>query len=88
MTNSERDDLLIEISKNVAVINTKLDADFRALHGNGQPGLIYNVGAIKERVQAIEDAHKAEGKHIGFIAVIVAFCVNTGLGLYAIFKHN
>ena len=36
-------------------IETKLDNDFHALHGNGKPGLIEKVAALEEKVNLMMD---------------------------------
>lgn len=80
MTNKERDELLIRIDERLGVINGKLERDYKVLHGNGQPGLI-------SRVQSLENQHRTESKHIGVIAAVIAFGVNSALAIYAIFKN-
>lgn len=49
MTPFERD-----VIDRLGRIETKLNADFATLHGNGQPGLVQKQAALETRVSAIE----------------------------------
>lgn len=81
MTNDERDELLIRIDERLKDIREDLKHDYKILHGNGQPGLI-------SKVQALEDQHKSESKHLGIIAGIIAWAITTITAFYAaVFKQ-
>lgn len=56
MTDSKRDELLLQIWQKLGEIDTKLNADYRALHGNGSPGLVEKHNELEKRVQAVEQA--------------------------------
>lgn len=87
MTNEQRDKLLIQISCDITEIKTKQNADYKLLHGNGTPGLVTKCEGFDKRITKIEDDHKKDAKHYGIIAGVVAFIVNAGIALYAIFKN-
>lgn len=88
MTDTQRDALLVRMSQDVAEIKVKLEVDYRALHGNGHPGLIQNHSDLDKRVQTLEDQHKSESKHHGAIAVVIAFIINAAIAIYAAFKNS
>lgn len=79
MTNTERDELLIRIDERLRVIDSKLAADYKVIHGNGQPGLI-------TRVQALEDQHKSESKHLGAVAGVSGFLLSLAVAIYTALK--
>ena len=83
MTSFERD-----VIDRLGRIETKLDADFRALHGNGRPGLIDKHTMLEDRVQVLEDQHKSESKHLGLVAVVVGFLINGAISVYGAFFKN
>lgn len=76
-----------EVIDRLARIETKLDADYRALHGNGKPGLIEELDCVKHRVQSLEDYHKTHDKGAGKLAQIVGWIATTAIAAYAAFKH-
>lgn len=54
MRNFERD-----VIDRLGRIETKLDADYRVLHGNGHPGLVEKTGDHDKRILALENAVKS-----------------------------
>lgn len=56
MTDSKRDELLLQIWQKLGEIDTKLNADYKALHGNGSPGLVEKHNDLEKKVQAIDQA--------------------------------
>lgn len=81
MTDAERDELLIRLDERTRKITEELDADFRALYGNGKPGLV-------ERVQKIEDWQAARQHHWGAAAAVIGFIINAAVAVYAIVKKT
>ena len=67
-------------------IETKLDNDFRALHGNGQPGLIEKHEKLESRVKSIEDAMKTQSGIAGKVVIGLAWLVTTAIALYNLFR--
>ena len=57
MTESDRDKILLEIQKQLGEIITKLNADYRALYGNGKKGLLDEHHDLELRVQQVEQAN-------------------------------
>ena len=53
MTEFERD-----VIDRLGRIETKLDSDYRALHGNGKPGLIDRVASVEQRLLVTEIQEK------------------------------
>ncbi len=64
MNEAKRDELLLDIHKMLGEMNTKLNADYRALHGNGQKGLIDKHNDLEKQVQRIEDAQQPSNKEL------------------------
>ena len=54
MTDAKRDELLLQIWAKLGEIDTKLNADYRALHGNGTPGLVDKHNELEKKVLALE----------------------------------
>ena len=59
-------------------IETKLDNDFRAIHGNGQPGLL-------QRVSKLEEQQKLMTSRQGWLKEAIAWLVATAIAIYAAF---
>ena len=59
-------------------IETKLDNDFLAIHGNGQPGLL-------TRVAKLEEQQKLTASKQNWVKETIAWLVATGLAIYAAF---
>lgn len=77
-----------EVIDRLARIETKLDADYRILHGNGKPGLIEDLEGLKGRVQSLEDHHKSQDKGFGKLGQIVGWLVTTAIACYAVLQHH
>lgn len=77
-----------EVIDRLARIETKLDADYRAIHGNGKPGLIEDLDSLKHRVQSLEDHHKNQDKGFGKLGQIVGWLITTAIACYAVIKHH
>lgn len=67
-------------------IETKLDTDYRTLHGDGKPGLVDKLDALEDRVRDLETDRASKQRHWGATAVVAGFVVNTAIALYAIVK--
>lgn len=67
-------------------IETKLDNDYKELHGNGKPGLLDEFDALEDRVRDLEIKQEEKQKHYGVIAGAVAFIINAAIALYALVK--
>ena len=67
-------------------IETKLDTDYRTLHGDGKPGLVDKLDALEDRVRDLETDRASKQRHWGAVAVAAGFVVNTAIALYAIVK--
>lgn len=70
-------------------IETKLDSDFRALYGNGQPGLITKHVQLEQRVSALEQAARTQSGVAGKVILFLAWLITTIIAAYAaFFKHT
>ncbi len=80
MTDSEKE-LLIRIDERTKDILEALARDYKALHGNGSPGLL-------ARVQKLEDMHQTENTTLRKYGAFIAWLVTTALALYSAIKHH
>lgn len=69
-----------EVIERLASIEVKLDADYRALHGNGKPGLL-------DRVNKLENSMYAGGMVYRVIVSIAAWIITTAVAIYAALKN-
>ena len=79
MTDAERDELLIRLDERTKKIASDLENDYKALYGNGQPGLV-------SRVQKLEDWKDSKQKHYGTLACVIGFIINAVIAMYAALK--
>jgi hypothetical protein len=73
-------DFECEVIERLTSIEVKLDADYRALHGNGKPGLI-------DRVNKLENSMYAGGFLYRTIVSFVAWFVALVVAIYAAVKN-
>ena len=69
-----------EVIDRLARIETKLDADYTALHGNGKPGLL-------DRVSKLENSMYAGGFLYRTIVSFIAWLVALAVAVYAALKN-
>lgn len=69
-----------EVIERLTSIEVKLDADYRALHGNGKPGLL-------DRVNKLENSMYAGGFLYRTIVSFVAWFVALAVAIYAAVKN-
>ena len=75
-----------EVIDRLARIETKLDNDFRALHGNGQPGLLEKHEKLENRVQTLEQLVKTQSGIAGKVIIAFAWLVTTAIAFYNLFR--
>ncbi len=73
---------IAEIKVDIAKITTKLDADYRALHGNGKPGLVQEVTDHEVRLARLEEKNASRGT----MWIVLGFILNAAISMVAIFK--
>lgn len=76
-----------EVIDRLGRIETKLDNDFRALHGNGQPGLIEKTQKLEQRVKSLEDMAKTQSGIAGKVIVGLAWLVTTAIAFYNLLRR-
>lgn len=69
-----------EVIERLTSIEVKLDADYRALHGNGKPGLL-------DRVNKLENSMYAGGFLYRTIVSFIAWFVALAVAIYAAVKN-
>lgn len=90
MTKFEQEifDRLGEVKASIARIETKLDADYRALHGNGSPGLVTRTGALEKAVATMSERMDAHERSGGRIVAFLGWLATAITAVYAaIFKQ-
>ena len=83
MTSYEKEviERLTKIESDIGNLHEYLNADFKVLHGNGQPGLVH-------RVTVLETNQKAKENHFGIVAGIIGFIINAAIAIYAALKNQ
>ena len=74
-----------EVIDRLGRIETKLDNDYLALHGNGQPGLIVKHEKLENRVQTLEQKIETQSGIAGKIVIALAWLVTTAIACYNLF---
>lgn len=69
-----------EVIERLTSIEVKLDADYRALHGNGKPGLL-------DRVNKLENSMYAGGFLYRTVVSFIAWFVALAVAIYAAVKN-
>ena len=69
-----------EVIERLTSIEVKLDADYRALHGNGKPGLLY-------RVNKLENSMYAGGMLYRAVVSVIAWVITLAVAVYAALKN-
>ncbi len=69
-----------EVIERLTSIEVKLDADYRALHGNGKPGLL-------DRVNKLENSMYAGGMLYRAVVSVIAWIVTLAVAIYAALKN-
>lgn len=69
-----------EVIERLTSIEVKLDADYRALHGNGKPGLL-------DRVNKLENSMYAGGFLYRTVVSFVAWLIAVAVAVYAAVKN-
>lgn len=69
-----------EVLQRLTAIEVKLDADYRALHGNGKKGIL-------DRVADIENKIYSGGVLYRIIVGIIAWLTTTAIAIYGAIKN-
>lgn len=78
--------LVRDIYADVREIKTKLESDYRALYGNGQPGLVAKVASIEQDVAVIKAKQSWWGSAIAGWLSVIAFIITTIISIIALVK--
>ena len=72
MTLEEIGDIVNEIRADIKVMQHDLSADYKAIHGNGKPGLIEDVHQLQVKVEKLETRHSLTREIIGHLITLLA----------------
>ena len=76
--------IIREIYAEVREIKTKLESDYRALYGNGHPGLIEDVANLKRELAIIKAKQSWFGTALAGWLSVVAWLVTTAVSVVSI----
>lgn len=76
-----------EVIDRLGRIETKLDNDFRALHGNGQPGLIEKHEKLENRVSTLEQRIATQSGIAGKVVIGIAWLITTLIAAYNLIQN-
>ena len=76
--------LIREIYAKVREIDTKLGADYRALYGNGHPGLIAEVADLKRELEIQKAKQSWFGTALAGWLSVIAWLVTTTISVVSI----
>ena len=80
------DELIIQIHAKVGEIGAKLENDYRALYGNGKPGLIADVAELQKELAVIKAKQSWWGSAIAGWLSVIAFIITTVISIIALLK--
>lgn len=80
------EELILQIHAKVSEIDTKLENDYRALYGNGKPGLIADVAELQKELAVIKAKQSWWGSAIAGWLSVVAFIITTIISIIALVK--
>lgn len=81
MTDTQRDELLIKLATDVAEVKMQTRNDYKALYGNGKPGLLDSLAVVERRVSELEGEAKARKRHWVAICGIIAWVASAAVNL-------
>lgn len=79
--------LIREIYAEVREIKTKLESDYRALYGNGHPGLIEDVASLKRELAIIKAKQSWFGTALAGWVSIIAWLITTAVSIISIVRR-
>lgn len=88
MTDRERDQKILQMAEDVAEIKVKVSSDYRAIYGNGKPGLIEDMRNVTQRLVVLEQREEERKHRHGALAAVIAFLVNAAIAIYAALKNT
>lgn len=77
-------ELLREIYSDIQVIKTKLEADYRALYGNGKPGLVADMEDVKREICLMKAKQSWWGSALAGWLSILAWLVSTAIAFISL----
>lgn len=77
-------ELLRQIYADIQVIKSNLENDYKALHGNGKPGLLADMEDAKRKICLLEARQSWWGSAIAGWISVIAWLVSTGVAFVAL----
>ena len=82
------EELIIQTHAKVSEIDAKLGADYRALYGNGKPGLIADVAELQKEMAVAKAKSSWFGSALAGWLSILAWLVTTAIALASLIKRG
>ncbi len=83
---NDTESLIREIYAEVREIKTKLESDYRALYGNGHPGLIEDVANLKRDMAILRAKQSWFGSSLAGWLSLLAWLITTAVSILAVLK--
>lgn len=83
---NDTESLIREIYAEVREIKTKLESDYRALYGNGHPGLIEDVANLKRDMAILRAKQSWFGSSLAGWLSLLAWLITTTVSILAVLK--
>ncbi len=84
---NDTESLIREIYAEVREIKTKLESDYRALYGNGHPGLIADVANLPRDMAILRAKQSWFGSSLAGWLSLLAWLITTAVSILAILKR-
>lgn len=78
------DELLRQIYADIQVIKNNLENDYKAIHGNGKPGLLSDMEDAKREICLIKARQSWWGSAIAGWVSVIAWLVSTSIAFVAL----
>lgn len=79
-------ELLRQIYADIQVIKNNLENDYKAIHGNGKPGLLADVTELQKELAVIKAKQSWWGSAIAGWLSVIAFIITTIISIIALVK--
>lgn len=85
-TNAADNDLLRQIYADVQVIKNNLENDYKAIHGNGKPGLLADMEYVKRELCLLKAKQSWWGSALAGWLSILAWLVSTAMAFISLIQ--
>lgn len=83
---NDTETLVRQIYADIQVIKNNLENDYKAIHGNGKPGLLADVAELQKELAVIKAKQSWWGSAIAGWLSVIAFIITTIISIIALVK--